>query len=222
MTVSTVMTVVGMAALLLLPGGKVAPATQGSVPGGETLHVTMLADREGERLRPGDRVEYTIRVRNSGDTEIPQAEVVAFLPKTVRHMSGTEGARVEEGQVSWDRPLEPGERAVLHSVGEITGASEGAEYPVTTVCLRPHSDGVLASCAAQTHRVHDSVPWPPVVIGPMVLSLSAVGVGGYVRYRNTRRPRSEPETPSNHSPGSVPDIRTFPGAPQASPLGTGR
>lgn len=219
MTVSTVMTVVGMAALLLLPGGRATPAEP--VSGGERLHVALLADQERERLSPGDRVEYTIRVRNSGDTRAPDVEVVAFLPKSVHHVSGTEGARVEEGRISWEQPLEPGERAVLHTVGEITGTPEGAEYPVTTVCLRPEPDAVLSSCTAQTHRVHDSVPWSLVVIGSTLLLVSVIGAGGYVRHHHTRRPRPEPGTPSNHSPGSVPNIRTFPGAPQISRPGTG-
>lgn len=219
MTVSAVMTVVGAAALLTF-SGQAAPVERESVSGGQTLHVALSAGEEDERLRPGDRVEYTIRVRNSGDAEFPQAQVVAFLPKNVRHVSGTEGARAEEGRISWEQSLEPGERAVLHSVGEITGVPEGAEYPVTTVCLRPESDSVLASCTAQTHRVHDSVPWPFVVAAALVAA--AIGAGGYMRLRSTRRPRPEPETPSNHAPGSVPNIRTFPGAPRVSHLGPRR
>lgn len=213
MVVPTAMSAVGLAALIALPGAhsvQAAGADSEAVPGASSLHVT-LESQAGERLRQGDQVAYTIRVRNAGGEDLPSAQVVQFLPPTVDHVSGTNGARVDEKGVSWSAPLEAGERATFHATGEISGVPDGAEQPVVTVCLRPEAGALVTSCTAAVHRVHDAVSPVRVIGGLVTVLVLAVAAGGYLRHRGTRRPRALPATPSNHAPGSVPNIRTFPG-----------
>lgn len=208
MAVSAAVSAVGLAALIALPGQPVQ-ADEGPVPGAGSLHVT-VQDRAEERLRPGDRVEYTIKVRNAGYEALPDAQVVQFLSPSMRYVSGApEG--VEAGKAAWEQPLEPGERAVLTVVGELTDVPEGAQQPVSTVCLRPSADAPLASCASSVHQVQRVLPLVWVAAGLFLVLAVAVAVGGFLRYRGTRRPRLDPDPPSNHSPGSVPNLRTFPG-----------
>lgn len=208
MAVPAAVSAVGLAALIALPGQPVQ-TDEGPVVGAGSLHVT-VQDRSEERLRPGDRVEYTIKVRNAGYEALPDARVVQFLPPSMRYVSGApEG--VEEGRAEWVQPLEPGERAALTVVGELTDVPKGAQQPVSTVCLSPAADAALASCASSVHQVQRVLPLVWVVAGLLLLLSVAVAVGGYLRYRGTRRPRPEPEAPRNHSPGSVPNLRTFPG-----------
>ncbi|WP_026119827.1 DUF11 domain-containing protein [Nocardiopsis ganjiahuensis] len=208
MAVPAVVSAVGLAAMIALPGQPVQ-TDEGAVPGAGSLHVT-VQDRSEGRLRPGDRVEYTIKVRNAGYEALPDAQIVQFLPPSMRYVSGApEG--VEEGRAEWGQPLEPGERAVVTVVGELSEVPEGAQQPVSTVCLRPAADAALTSCAASVHQVKRVLPLVWVLAGLSLVLCAAVAAGGYLRYRGTRRPRPEPEVPSNHSPGSVPNIRTFPG-----------
>lgn len=207
MAVSSAVSAVGLAALIALPG-QPAPEDEGPVPGAESLHVT-VAERSEERLRIGDRVEYTIRVRNAGYEAVPDAQVVQFLPESMRYVSGApEG--VEEGRAVWDRPLEPGQRDVLTVTAEVTTLPERGVQPVSTVCMRPAADARLASCTASVHRVHRVLPMVWAVAGVALVVAIATGVGGYLRYRGTRRPRVEPEPPNDHTPEPVPDVDTIP------------
>ncbi len=208
MALPAAVSALGLAALIALPGQPVQ-ADEGPVPGAGSLHVTVQETSE-ERLRPGDRVQYTVKVRNAGHEALPDARVVQFLPPSMRYVSGApEG--VEDGRAEWVRPLEPGERVVLNVVGELTEVPEGAQQPVSTVCLRPTADAPLSSCASTVHQVQRILPMVWVVAGLLAVAAVAFAVGGYLRYRGTRGPRPEPEPPSNHSPGSVPNLRTFPG-----------
>ncbi|MGW9350261.1 hypothetical protein [Nocardiopsis flavescens] len=194
MAVAAAMTALGLAALVALPGIQ-APDPGGAgevVPGAETLHLTLAERAERDRLRPGDRVEYTIGVRNSGVRTAEGAEVVHILPPTMRYVTGTEGAEVDGGRVVWTRSLEAGERAAFTVTGELTGLPEGAGRPVATACLRSAPDGVLASCAAQEHEVRRILS--PALAGVVAgaLALLALAGGGIVLYRRRAQGRERP------------------------------
>lgn len=207
MAVPSAVSAVGLAALIALPG-QPAPDEEGPVPGAGSLHVT-VGERSEERLQVGDRVEYTIRVRNAGYEAVPDAQIVQFLPKSMRYVSGVpEG--VEEGRAVWERPLEPGQRDVLTVTAEVTALPERGVQPVSTVCMRPASDARLASCTASVHRVHHEPPMVWVVAGVALVVALATGVGGYLRYRGTRRPRVEPEPINDHTPEPTPEVGTTP------------
>lgn len=219
MAVSSAVSAVGLAALIALPG-QPAPEEEGPVPGAGSLHVT-VGERSEERLQVGDRVEYTVRVRNAGYEAVPDAQVVQFLPASMRYVSGApEG--VEEGRAVWERPLEPGQRDVLTVTAEVTALPEREVQPVSTVCVRPDADARLASCTASVHRVHREPPMVWVVAGVALVVALATGVGGYLRYRGTRRPRVETEPPSEHAPDPVPVVDAAPGRAPVYHLDTRR
>lgn len=206
MAVSAAVSVVGLAALIALPGQPVQ-ADEGPVPGAGSLHVTVQGRAE-ERLSPGDRVEYTIKVRNAGDEALPDAQIVQFLSPSMHYVSGTP-EEVEAGRATWDQPLDPGERAALTVVGELTAVPEGAQQPVSTVCLRPSAGAPLASCTSSVHHVQRALSPAWVAAGLFLVLSVAVAVGGFLRYRGPRGPRPDP--PNDRSPGPVPSLRTFQG-----------
>ncbi|WP_047869673.1 DUF11 domain-containing protein [Nocardiopsis sp. RV163] len=199
MAVATAVSAVGLVALLALPGTHHAPDGSGGrggevVPGADSLHVALESRSEAQRLGPGDRIHYTVDVRNDGDEAVSGAEIVQFLPPTVRYVSGTSGAEPGEGRVTWSRSLEPGARASMRFTGEVTGVRGGGEHPVATVCARPEPGAVLVSCDAAVHRVHAAVPPVWVVTGLAFAASVALCVGGLARHRNTRDLREgEPE-----------------------------
>ncbi|WP_306367611.1 hypothetical protein [Nocardiopsis sp. CC223A] len=216
MAVAAAMAALGLAALVALPGVQEPDPAEPRevVPGAETLHVSLHKTAEHERLSPGDRVEYTIGVRNSGARAVTGAEIVHHLPPTMRYVTGTRGAEVDGGRVVWSRPLEAGERTSFTVTGELTALPEGAGRPVATACLRSGADGVLVSCASQEHEVRRSLLplWAGVTAA--VVGLLALAGGGAVFYLRTRRPRPAP-APSgapDPDPEPVPDGDTRPGA----------
>lgn len=214
MAVPSAVSAVGLAVLIALPGQPAPEDEEGPVPGAGSLHVT-VGERSEEHLRIGDRIEYTIRVRNAGYDAVPEAQVVQFLPESMRYVSGApEG--VEAGQGVWDIPLEPGQRHVLTVTAEVTTLPEQGVQPVSTVCMRPAADARLASCTASVHRVHRELPMVWVVAGVALVVALAAGVGGYLRYRGSRGPRVEPEPPKDHAPDPVPDVDPDPAPDPAS------
>lgn len=234
MAVAAAMAALGLAALAALPGVQEPDRAESRevVPGAETLHVSLTGSAEHERLSPGDRVEYTIGVRNSGAGAVAEAEVVHHLPPTMRYVTGSEGAEVDGRRVVWTRPLEAGERASFTVTGELAALPEGAARPVATACLRSGPGGVLASCASREHEVRK--PLAPAWVGAAAagVGLLALAGGGAALYLRTRGPRTAPpgpadppptdpapdgrtpddQAPDDEAPGPVPDIDTFPGA----------
>ncbi|WP_159942143.1 MULTISPECIES: DUF11 domain-containing protein [unclassified Nocardiopsis] len=202
MTVATAVAAVGLAVLAALPGA--APAAAEGLPGAGELRVRLSASADEERLGPGDRIHYVVRVRNSGTETLREAEIVQFLPPTMRYVSGSGGAGAGEGRVTWTRSLRPGELVRMRVTGEITGVRDGGEHPVTTVCARPAPDAVLVSCDAAVHRVHAALPLVWVVTGLAFGAALALCVGAMVRHRHTHptggpppagtRPAPEPAT----------------------------
>jgi uncharacterized repeat protein (TIGR01451 family) len=205
------MSAMGLAALIALPAAQ--PVTEGPgprnaevAPGAGNLHVTVEDDVE-DRLRPGDRVRYTIRVRNSGYEALPDAQIVQMLPPGTRHLSDTGEGTVdaEASRVTWDQPLEPGERASLAVTTEVESRPEGASRTVTTVCLRPEEGAALAACTASVHRVHGVVPAVWVAAGLALVAAVAVAGGGFARYRSTRHPRPDPDPGTDTAPEPEPE-----------------
>ncbi|MBE2999119.1 DUF11 domain-containing protein [Nocardiopsis sp. HNM0947] len=211
MAVPRLMTAIGLVAVMTLAGPAASARAQEEPGGHGPLRVALQADTGEERLNPGDRVEYTIRVHNTGEDDLDAARVVHFLPETMSHVAGSGNVDPDGAQVHWDRPLEAGERSILLSTAQVESVPEDGSHSAATVCVRPE-DGAAGACTAVDHRIHGAVPWTVVTAAGLLLLAVIVGAVGLLRYRDSRRPRPEPPTPSNHTPGSVPNVRTFPGA----------
>ncbi|MCY9784735.1 hypothetical protein KIK06_12620 [Nocardiopsis sp. EMB25] len=179
MSVFTALSAGGLSALLMAP-----------VPGADTLHVVVEAAVEAEPLREGDRVDLTIRIRNSGGEALPEAQVVQFVSPAMEVTSTSPEAAVEDGRIVWTGALEAGERAVLTAVGEITDVPD-EDRSVTTVCVRPAPDATLASCASAVHIVRGPVIAPWVIGGAALTALLTAGAIGL--HRRLRRPASAAE-----------------------------
>src|SRR5690625_4865691 len=174
MAVPRVMTAIGLAAVLTLAGQAVpAGAQEGSGEG--PLHITLEADAAGDRLNPGDRVEYTIRVHNTGDTVVEETQALQFGPETMAPVIGSGSAETEGARVRWDRPLGPGGRATMVSTAEVAGVPEDPSHPSATVCVRPGDGTAVRACTSVDHRIHAAVPWPMVVAAALRRFASAVG-----------------------------------------------
>ncbi|MFI6579052.1 hypothetical protein ACIBFB_24965 [Nocardiopsis sp. NPDC050513] len=179
-----------MSAFTALSAGGLAALLMAPVPGADTLHVVLESSVAESPLRQGGHVDFTIRVRNAGGESLPEAQVVQFLPAGMSVRPTSPGAVAEGGRIVWTGALEPGERAVLHAVGEVTGALGGARA-VTTVCVRPDPDATLASCASSAQSVRGPVLAPWAIGGASLLVLLATGA--VALYRRSRRTASAAE-----------------------------
>lgn len=212
MTMSAAVSMVGLAALVALLGQPTS-VDEGSVPGAGSLYVTVeekVEEDVGDLLSVGDQVEYTIKVRNAGYEALPEAQIVQFLPSSMRYVSGAPGA-VETGQAVWEQPLEPGERAVHTVTAEIAEVPEGASQPVSTFCLRPAAGADLAACTSSVHHVKRQSPvlWVAAGLGLVVSAVFAVV--GCLRRRRDHGSASGQEPLNDDAPDSGADLPTLQG-----------
>ncbi|WP_028649073.1 DUF11 domain-containing protein [Nocardiopsis sp. CNT312] len=198
MAVRTALSAVGLAFLSAVLAAPPDAAAQGEVvPGAGTLHVVVAADT-AQPLEEGDRVAYTIRMRNSGGRDLPEARAVQFLPPEIGFVSASSDPAVEGDRAEWAVPLGPGERAVIEVTGEVVAVPEDGRS-AATVCLRPAPEAALAACSSARHTVR--TPFPPVWVaggaGGAVLGAAAAAL--LLRQRRSRRPT--PEEPGESGPG---------------------
>ncbi|MFV2198106.1 hypothetical protein [Nocardiopsis sp. LOL_012] len=203
MAVRTALSAVGLAFLSAVLAAPPDAAAQGEdrgevVPGAGTLHVVVAADT-AEPLEEGDRVAYTIRMRNSGGRDLPEARAVQFLPPEVGFVSASSDPAVEGDRVEWAVPLGPGERAAIEVTGEVVAVPDDGRS-AATVCLRPAPEAALAACSSTRHTVRTPFPlvWAAGGAGGAVLAAAATA-GLLLRRRRSRGPG--PEGPGESGPG---------------------
>ncbi|OLT30112.1 hypothetical protein BJF83_09085 [Nocardiopsis sp. CNR-923] len=130
--------------------------------------------------------------------------MVQFIPPGMTVRPTSPGAVAEDDRIVWTGALEPGERAVLHAVGEVTGTADAART-VTTVCVRPDPGATLATCASSAQNVRGPAIVPWIIGGASLLVLLVTGA--IALYRRLRPPASAtpvPEGPERRGPETAP------------------
>lgn len=112
---------------------------------------------------PGDRLEYTVTVKNSGDAEARQVSVTDVLPGGLTSVSADQGGAIEGSTIAWTiDSLAAGAERQLHVTGAIDRSSAGTtlvnragvknpvDSPVGTpapTSTTPCADDPSAACA---------------------------------------------------------------------------
>ncbi|MYW68797.1 DUF11 domain-containing protein [Streptomyces sp. SID8379] len=100
------------------------------------------------RARPGDRLHYTVTVRNDGSRPVEGLRVEQRMPDAAHHAAAGQGAKVRRGTASWRTDVAPGRPAELTSTLTLGAAGAGALRAGSTVCAyRKGSDAPLV-CAS--------------------------------------------------------------------------
>lgn len=128
------------------------------------LSIAKVVDKAA--AAPGETLDYTITVRNSGEADARQVPVTDTLPAGLRDVTADQGGVVADGTVTWTIDALPaGGTSTLHVFGTVDRAGAGstlvnravvknpadapAETPAPTSAT-PCADDAGAACAATT------------------------------------------------------------------------
>ncbi|MGJ6962644.1 hypothetical protein ACSDR0_12105 [Streptosporangium sp. G11] len=158
----------------------------------------------------GDRLTYTVTVRNIGATDARGLRLTQSLPDGLRFVSADRGGRARAGEVTWAVDLKAGGNAAFHTTGEVRDTPPDLLRLATVACAsamkddRPivcatHSDLLPAGAAAEAKAKAARAPAPAVNrlwyagagAGLLVLVLT-----GVLTVRHTRRRASRHARPS--------------------------
>ncbi|WP_282847775.1 hypothetical protein [Microbacterium oxydans] len=125
------------------------------------LSVSKIVDK-GAAV-PGDQLEYTVTVKNTGDAEARQVPVTDVLPSGLTTVSADQGGTIEGSTIAWTIDSIPaGGQSRLHVTGTVDPSSAGAtlvnragvENPVDSpagtpapTSTTPCADDPSAACA---------------------------------------------------------------------------
>jgi len=179
--------------------------TANPTPPSPQLHIAVDDDRKAAAA--GDRLSYTIRVRNIGATDAIQLRITQSLPAGLTFVSADQGGAAAAGQVSWTVDLTAGAESTLRSVGLVGATPKDLLRLATVACAtakdgtRPlvcatHSDLLPAEAPPAPQRGWSTIGWS--VTGAVVV---VIGLAGSVLWRRRRRrsPAAAADTPGRGS-----------------------
>jgi uncharacterized repeat protein (TIGR01451 family) len=133
----------------------------------------------------GDRLAYTIKVRNLGSTDARQLQISQTLPAGLTLVSSDHGGFTRGGGVVWTVDLKPGEESTLGTVGRVGQTPSELLRLATVACAtvkggtKPlvcatHSDALPVAAAAHDGQATSHRMWYGVgAIGVLVAGLTA-------------------------------------------------
>ena len=143
-------------------GTATATATPTPEPTYAALSVSKVVDKSA--AMPGDRLEYTVTVKNSGDAEARRVPVTDVLPSGLTSVSADQGGTIEGSSIAWTiDSIAAGGESRLHVTGTVGRSSAGAtlvnragvknpvDSPAGTpapTSTTPCTDDPSAACAA--------------------------------------------------------------------------
>lgn len=162
---------VGVAGLELLP-----TASSSGSPTERASDLSVDLDNRRAEVEPGDRVQYTVEIYNSGERAYPNARISQELPAALTPVDSRPAARESQTKVGWSATIPPGAGATFTMTGRI-GQSQD-EYPqvVTTGCVTAKPGGPPLACDSDT----DALQLPARSSLGSVLLLGIAGAIGVV------------------------------------------
>jgi uncharacterized repeat protein (TIGR01451 family) len=195
------------AGVLLGPVPAAAAAPAGPTAAAPALRISVTNGRT--EARPGDRMRYTIEIRNTGTVGIPALAVSQSVPPGLRVLDADRGGAVRSGQVRWTVALRPG-RAERFSTTATVGATPATTLRLATVaCATLSGATVPAVCATHSDQLPAAAvggpPAAPAAPGHRGLIAAGAAAGlaallGLVLLAVRRRPGAGPGAPPGDRP----------------------
>jgi uncharacterized repeat protein (TIGR01451 family) len=99
------------------------------------------------QARPGDRLSYTVHVRDDGSAAARNLRITLTLPSYLRFISAGQRARVTDGQVSWRSSLGPGQVAAFRMRALLARTPPGIARLAAVACASA-GGGKTVVCAS--------------------------------------------------------------------------
>ncbi len=125
------------------------------------------------RVRPGDRLSYTVRVTDGGTAAARGLKITLTLPGYLQDISADRHARASAGKVTWSSSLRPGQEAVFRLTARLARTPHGLVRLAVVACAAGGS-GKATVCAAHL----DTLPGAGGAGGASGSRRAAPGTGG--------------------------------------------
>lgn len=169
-----------------LPGRAALAGDRAEAPGAGDFDVRITPVEQGPAV--GDRIEYTVRVENTGAHDYPEAAIVQLLPPDLEDPEASSEGEAGPMEASWRRPLPAEEETFVGVTGRVAEPAEGFERLTTIACIRPRPTAGLVDCASHTMPVERPLPLGWIAAGA---AAAAVAAGAWVGWRRRPAPQEQ-------------------------------
>jgi uncharacterized repeat protein (TIGR01451 family) len=98
----------------------------------------------------GDRLTYTITIRNLGTAAARELQISQSLPAGLAFVSSDHGGRAHAGQVSWKVDLKPGGEITVATVGRVGATPDDLLRLASVACATAKGDDKPLVCATHS------------------------------------------------------------------------
>lgn len=138
-------------------GGKAGDGerSKGAVKAGEAGPPTLSIGVDNGRTsaEKGDRLTYTVTLRNIGANDARGLHLTQTLPDGLRFVSADHGGKARPGQVTWAVDLKAGRNATVHTTAEVRDTPDHLLRLATVACASVMRDGRPIVCATHSDRL---------------------------------------------------------------------
>ncbi|MFD8560812.1 hypothetical protein ACWDOR_06945 [Streptosporangium canum] len=126
-------------------GGKKAAETA------PTLSISV--DNGRTSAKEGDRLSYTVTVRNIGTTDASDLRLTQSLPAGLKLVSADRDGRAKAGHVTWTVDLKAGRNAAFHTTAEVRATPDDLLRLATVACASAEADDKPIVCATHSDQL---------------------------------------------------------------------
>jgi uncharacterized repeat protein (TIGR01451 family)/LPXTG-motif cell wall-anchored protein len=176
-------TTVASAAPTPSPSPSPSPSASTTTPSAPQLSIAV--DNGRTTAVVGDRLSYTITVRNLGSTQVRGLRVSQTMPAGLRFESAGSHGVAKAGTVTWTLNLKANGSTTLHTDGTVTKTPAQLLRLATVACARLSDKGLPLVCASHSDQLpagaaaelalagNEETSWPSA---GLVTALAGVGV----------------------------------------------
>jgi uncharacterized repeat protein (TIGR01451 family) len=126
-------------------------AAAAKAPGGPGLTITIVDGHVA--ARPGDKLTYTVSVRNSGAVAVPRLKVTQTLSAGLEFLSASDNGVATGGHVAWSASLPVGGRRTFQVVTQVTRTPATLLSLAAVACAALPGSSRPVVCAAHLDRL---------------------------------------------------------------------
>lgn len=133
---------------------KPPPETNGGKEvAGATPKLSISVDNGRTAAKEGDRLTYTVAVRNIGTTDARKLHLTQSMPPGLRFVSADGHGSVRDGQVVWTADVPAGKDVTFHTTAQVQATPEDLLRLATVACAAAGSEGKPIVCAAHSDQL---------------------------------------------------------------------
>ncbi|AWS40597.1 DUF11 domain-containing protein [Streptosporangium sp. 'caverna'] len=136
-------------------GGKAsaAKAAAGNVSAGNVPRLSISVDNGRTAAQEGDRLTYTVTVRNIGTAGARNLHLTQSLPPGLKFVSTDGHGAVRHGQIVWSADVRAGKDVTFHTTAKVQDTPDQLLRLATVACASTGADAKPIVCATHSDEL---------------------------------------------------------------------